>query len=65
MHLGHSASSIGIAALNRLEVYDGSLVQVVKLRMMPVGFGTAKILLVGSVALGISADYWNIVLDIF
>jgi hypothetical protein len=49
-----------------LEVNNSSFIQVVKLWMMPVGFGTAEIFLVSPTCpLSVTSNDWNIVLNVF
>ena len=68
LHLRHSSTSVAVA-LNGLKVNNGSFVQVIELRVMPVGFRARKVLLISSSPLIIislvTADHRDIVLDIF
>lgn len=63
LHLRDPAADIAIA-LDGLEVDDGGFVQVIELRVMPVGLGAAEILLISTSPL-VAADHRNIVLNIF
>ena len=70
LHLRHSSPSVAVA-LNGLKVNNGSFVQVIELRVMPVGFRARKVLLISSssspliIISRVAADHWDIVLDIF
>ena len=69
LHLRHSSTAVAVA-LNGLKVNNGSFVQVIELRMMPVGFRARKVLLISSsspliIISLVTADHRDIVLDIF
>ncbi len=67
LNLRHSPTGVRttISPLYGLEVDNGSFVQVIELRMVPVGLSAAKFLILVSISDPWTTDYGDIILDIF